>query len=427
MARTKGESDKGRPVEVIEGDFNAYAALEALMTAPDTPILSPRAEARLLDLGKECALTPEQMRRAAIQLSLSEDLGIYEQTEGAISLNDDAAALTLLTWREKKIAEEAERKARERGEKGKDIYKSGRASNQEKAIYRRIVFSGGKINEASLTDEQKALVSSGLTLYQKAAGLAGGKDAEHRLKLVLGEILSEQSRVYGNLATLGGVPPEILRRDFGVVLGGEVDKEGNTRPDRAIVVDIRDICRRILGRPKGAHLSDKERRRAFDTLYNANRLYYWSPDFQKYTQVVRSIDISRAKGCLIITLSPDFATDAITIKGAQSPRDFVALPVGAILNIGQVGNALQDLCIYRTNQSGIAKISAKDLYDYILERCETIGKHTDRIPKEIDRAIEDINQAGLYEISKGEEKGKKGSYYIIRQIDKTPKSPKSKK
>lgn len=390
-------------------EFDARAALSALMSAELAPELSERAAALLDKImnTRVSELNAEQIRRLSIQLSLSEDLGIFDQVAGAVYPDDDAANLTLLSLREKRRRGEISNEA----ETAKQLLREFKKLKNPNTIYSRGLFSYGSITKNILEKKDIEAMSSGLSLLGNRAGLAGGSTMIHAYKMGLGAILSAQSIYFDTTETLGGIRPDFLAAQFGYIPEKRVNKSGREITLPTIIVTPTELYRQITGRN---NISGKELAEQSNMLGYLQRQLIWrqindnmiigEPMIAQIKPIImREYDDTgneRKSLAYLITLSIDFVLETMEREGKEIPKDYITIDTRKVVSLtgGKLFNALLDYIIFHSNKSGIHRVKKEALKAQLVEQCPEYKKNPKRYQEDFIKAAEEVKSTGICKI-----------------------------
>ena len=395
-------------------EFDARAALSALMCAELAPELSERAAALLDKImnTRVTELNAEQIRRLSIQLSLSEDLGIFDQVAGAVYPDDDAANLTLLSLREKRRRGEISNEA----ETAKQLLREFKKLKNPNTIYSRGLFSYGNIAKNVLEKKDIEAMSSGLSLLGNRAGLAGGSTMIHAYKMGLGALLSEQSSYFHTTETLGGIRPDFLAAQFGYIPEKRVSKSGREITLPTIIVTPAELYRQITGRN---NISGKELAEQSEMLGYLQRQLIWrqindnmiigEPMIAQIKPIIMreydDIGNERKSLAYLITLSIDFVLETMEREGKEIPKDYITIDTRKVVSLtgGKLFNALLDYIIFHSNGKGTHKVKKEALKAQLVEQCPEYKKNPKRYQADFTKAIEEIINTGICKIKAEQE------------------------
>ena len=399
-----------------EGKAPAYDArieLAQLMSAELAPDLSERAEALLEITTRENKLNPEQVRRLSIQLSLSEDLGIIDIVPGAFYPDDDAANLTLLSLRHKQKQRKAVNTEAEAARQYLDV--AGNLNTRQIRYSRNLFSSETRASRAlDFGKAEREIIDGGKALVGDWIGLAGGSKTLHALKMYLGERLSAFSAVSGTTATLGGIPADICRERFGYIPPKVKNRHGQEVDAPTIVINMTDTTKAVKGSTGGKDMQ---------IIWNAiavmrSSYYFRRVDDNKIegtpaivgTQIIVEREDNgkagqRSYGYMILSLNPDFATEAIEIEGELRPKDYVSIPSGktAELSGNSLYNALIDYILFHKNKSGVHRVKAQSLKKELFEQCPRYKNNPQDFPRDFRSVIEEIGKTGICKVKQNGE------------------------
>lgn len=388
--------------------YDARVELSQMMSAELAPELSARAAAILEVTTKQNNLNAEQIRRVSIQLSLSESLGIIDLVPGAYYPDDDAANLTLLSLRHK----QRKRAANTEAEAAKQYLSVASNLNTRQIRYSRNIFASetGTTRALSFGKAEREIIDTGKVLLGEWVGLAGGSKTLHALKMYLGEQLSKQSAASGSTATLGGIPADICRESFNYTPPKVINRHGQEVDAPTIVINLTETTKAVKGSAGG-----REMRMIGSAIAVMQSSFYFrrvndnriegTPAIVGARIIVEREDNgkagARSYGYMILSLNPDFATEAIEIEGELRPKDYVSIPSGktAELSGNSLFNALFDYILFHKNNSGVHKVKAEALKKELIAQCPEYQEHAKRFKPDLIEAMKSINATGICTIA----------------------------
>lgn len=387
--------------------YDARVELAQMMSAELAPELSERAAAILEITTRQNNLNAEQIRRVSIQLSLSESLGIIDLVPGSYYPDDDAANLTLLSLRHKR----RKRAANAEAEAAKQYLSVASNLNTRQIRYSRNLFASetGATRAISFRKEQREIIDAGKALLGEWIGLAGGSKTLHALKMYLGEQLSKQSQASGSTATLGGIPAEICRESFNYTPPKVINRHGQEVDAPTIVINITEATKAVKGSTGGQDMkiiwnAIAVMRSSFYFRRESSNKIVGTPAIVGTQIIVEREDNGEAGarnyGYMILSLNPDFATEAIEIEGELRPKDYVSIPSGktAELSGNSLFNALIDYILFHKNKSGVHKVKARSLKQELIEQCPRYKNNPQDFPDDFKSVAEAIGATGICKV-----------------------------